>query len=165
MEAARAGEQGRGFAVVADEVRKLAERTAKATAEISGMIRAMQDEVFKAVSSMEEGTKRVETGVKFSTQAGEALGNIVGSVEQLQAMVQQIASATEEMSTVTETTNRDIEEISSIAKDAMSTFSRISGSAATMAELSDNLQNIVSQFKIDEKALGTCGIDQKRLGW
>jgi methyl-accepting chemotaxis protein len=163
IEAARAGEQGRGFAVVADEVRKLAERTAKATAEISGMIKAMQDEVFKAVSSMEEGTRRVETGVKFSTQAGEALGNIVGSVEQLQTMVQQIASATEEMSSVTETTNHDIEEISGIANDAMSTFSRISDSAATMAELSSNLQNVVSQFKIDEKALSASNIDQKRL--
>lgn len=35
IEAARAGVHGRGFAVVADEVRKLAERTQKATHEIS----------------------------------------------------------------------------------------------------------------------------------
>ena len=44
IEAARAGEHGRGFAVVADEVRQLAERTQKATAEISITIKTLQQE-------------------------------------------------------------------------------------------------------------------------
>jgi methyl-accepting chemotaxis protein len=43
IEAARAGDQGRGFAVVADEVRALAERTTKATKEISNMIKSIQN--------------------------------------------------------------------------------------------------------------------------
>ena len=44
IEAARAGEHGRGFAVVADEVRQLAEKTQKATAEISITIKTIQQE-------------------------------------------------------------------------------------------------------------------------
>ncbi len=53
IEAARAGEHGRGFAVVADEVRKLAERTQKATSEISISISTLQQEAGTMLESSE----------------------------------------------------------------------------------------------------------------
>jgi hypothetical protein len=60
FEAARAGEQGRSFAVVADEVRKLAERTSKATKEITQMIQNIRTETHRAVKATQAGTKQVE---------------------------------------------------------------------------------------------------------
>lgn len=148
IEAARAGEQGRGFAVVADEVRKLAERTTKATAEIGGMITAIQDEVGKAVESMDEGTKRVNIGVEFSTKGGHALRNIVKSVNDLQAMVQQIASATDQMSTASDQISGDIEAIASVSNETSSSSNQIAQSANDLARLSTDLAGIVGKFKV-----------------
>ncbi len=148
IEAARAGEQGRGFAVVADEVRKLAERTAKATSEIGGMINAIQDEVEKAVVSMDEGTKRVNAGVELTAQGGDALHNIVSSVNNLQSMVQQIASATEEMSTVSEQISGDIETIASVSKETSGSSGQIAHAASDLASLSTKLTDIVRQFRL-----------------
>lgn len=54
IEAARAGEHGRGFAVVADEVRKLAERTQKATGEISIAVQTLQQETTEIHSNSED---------------------------------------------------------------------------------------------------------------
>jgi methyl-accepting chemotaxis protein len=60
IEAARAGEHGRGFAVVADEVRKLAERTHKATGEISVSINSLQQNMSEIQTSAEEMNEVVE---------------------------------------------------------------------------------------------------------
>ncbi len=60
IEAARAGEHGRGFAVVADEVRKLAERTHKATGEISISIKTLQQEMSDIQGSAEAMSHIVE---------------------------------------------------------------------------------------------------------
>jgi outer membrane murein-binding lipoprotein Lpp len=73
IEAARAGEQGRGFAVVADEVRKLAERTAKATSEISVIVTAIQGETNAARTQMEAWAERSKA---FSTDVGNVMENM-----------------------------------------------------------------------------------------
>ncbi len=148
IEAARAGEQGRGFAVVADEVRKLAERTSKATTEISGMIQGIQSETYQAVSAMGNSLKRVELGAKLSTEAGDALQRIVESVNGLQSMVQMIASATEEMSTVSESISSDIEVIASVSHQTGSSATQIKQASLDLSKVSMELKNEVNKFKL-----------------
>ncbi len=84
IEAARAGEHGRGFAVVADEVRKLAERTHKATSEISVSIKSLQQEMNDIQSSSEHMREVVETSSEKITnfentmiELNESSNNIV----------------------------------------------------------------------------------------
>ena len=71
IEAARAGEHGRGFAVVADEVRKLAERTQKATGEISITIQNLQQQagnIHTNTKSMENISSAVNTVMQKLTE-------------------------------------------------------------------------------------------------
>ena len=150
IEAARAGEQGRGFAVVADEVRKLAERTANATSEISIMIKTIQEEVFKAVDSMENASGKVNTGVELSAQAGEALKNIVTKADELQLMVQQIASATEEMSTTSEEITKDIGQIAATSRETSESSKHTTEAAAELSRLSINMQKTISEFRLEQ---------------
>jgi methyl-accepting chemotaxis protein len=147
IEAARAGEQGRGFAVVADEVRKLAERTAKATAEIGGMIASIQGEVGNAVTAMNKTNEQVEVGLKYSLDAGEQLNTIVQSVTSLQGMVHQIASATEEMSSTSEAISGDVQAVASGAKEISLGSDQIAQSSSELARLAGQLKSTVEQFK------------------
>jgi predicted nucleic acid-binding Zn-ribbon protein len=73
IEAARAGEQGRGFAVVADEVRKLAERTAKATSEISTIVVAIQGETERTQNQMQDWANKSQA---FSGDVGNVMENM-----------------------------------------------------------------------------------------
>ena len=148
IEAARAGEQGRGFAVVADEVRKLAERTAQATSEIEEMIKAIQNEVTKAVEIMDNATKKVDTGVKLTAQAGEALKEIVKSSNELQLMVQQIASATEEMSATSEQISKEILDIASASRDTTASSQETAQAAVSLSRIATKLDETVKFFRV-----------------
>ena len=86
IEAARAGESGRGFAVVADEVRKLAERTAKATTEIAGLVGTIQGETQSAKQTMQLGA---DDASRFSAESQDA----VTSMQRLCGLSQQMETA------------------------------------------------------------------------
>jgi methyl-accepting chemotaxis protein len=101
IEAARAGEQGRGFAVVADEVRALADRTTKATHEISEMIKVIQKETQAAVKAMEQGVIIVKAGTEKAENSGSALEEIINQVSGVNDQINQIATAAEEQTATT----------------------------------------------------------------
>ena len=76
IEAARAGEAGRGFAVVADEVRKLAERTTKATSDISELIGTIKNDTLRAKDSMSSLASQADDFGHQGTSATEHIEGI-----------------------------------------------------------------------------------------
>jgi methyl-accepting chemotaxis protein len=148
IEAARAGEQGRGFAVVADEVRKLAERTTKATAEITGMIKGIQRDTGDAVKSMEEGTSEVNTGRELADRAGDSLNEILNMSQRVNSMIQQIATAAEEQSAAAEEISRNVEQIANVTQETAKGASESAFASEDLNKQAEGLSRIVSEFKV-----------------
>ncbi len=148
IEAARAGEHGRGFAVVADEVRQLAEGTAKATKEISSIIRRIQGETNNAVKTIQAGKIEVEQGIDFAQRANKALTDIVSSSKQVSSVVQNIVQASEEQAETSLQTADRIQQMLFATAEAANGISQIAHSATNLNDLTQDLRSLVSRFTL-----------------
>jgi methyl-accepting chemotaxis protein len=153
IEAARAGEQGRGFAVVADEVRKLAERTIKATEEITGKITSVQTESQQTMQSMENASGEVVKATSEIKKVGEALSSIVESVQKARDQITQIATSVEEQSATTGEVATNIEMTAAIAKDMETMSSEVSRDVNTLINVVEGIRSAASKFTIKGSAL------------
>ncbi len=134
IEAARAGEQGKGFSVVADEIRKLAERTVKATKEISSKITTIQEDSMQMISSMKSNVDEVMKGTNLANEAGSALVEIREMITGTSDMIQQIADAASEHLAVTESMTNSVEETMKEAQE--------------LDQMAESLQQLVGRFRI-----------------
>jgi twitching motility protein PilJ len=156
IEAARAGEQGRGFAVVADEVRKLAERAARATKDITSLIKGIQVETSEAVTVMEEGTREVEEGTKLADQAGAALREIEQIVKQTSGLVTDITNSAANQVKVSESVVTSMDSISKLTQDTKGVQDTVE-TIGRLAELSKRLTDAIGRFKLGKEQAALAG--------
>ena len=148
IEAARAGEQGRGFAVVADEVRKLAERTAKATTEISEMIVAVQGSVHQAVATMEQTVSRVEDGVSLARRTSESIVAINEGAQRVLGTVSDISDALREQSVASNDIATNVENIAQMSEENSSAIRSAADTAAHLEKLAADTRSAIATFRL-----------------
>ncbi len=147
IEAARAGEQGRGVAVVADEVRKLADKTGRATKEITGKIMGIQGMALHSVEVMHANRDQVVNGLALAEEASGALKEIVDASRSTSEMVQSIVQSTEQQLAIADEITYNVEHVSSVLTSTADANSTIRQESATLNAISNRISGLASRFK------------------
>ena len=148
IEAARAGEQGRGFAVVADEVRVLAERTEKATLEISGVVDRIQSETLNAARVMDAALPEAEQARTTAGETTELLHRIAEGSRAAQGLVRDVAASTREQSEASTSLAQQVERIANQVEDTGSSMRTTALAAQSLLDTARNLSAETARFRV-----------------
>jgi len=132
VEAARAGEAGKGFAVVAEEVRNLAVRSAKAAQNTTGLI--------------EESVQNARNGVALAAEVGRVLDEITGSNSQVDELVANIATSSQEQSTGVHRISEAMQELDQTTQANAASAEESASAAEELSGQANSLNKLVAQL-------------------
>lgn len=132
VEAARAGEAGKGFAVVAEEVRSLAKRSAEAAKDTSSLILKSQE--------------NSQNGTVIAREAAENLEKIASSAGSVDAMIHEISAASKEQAVGISEVSSALSQMDQVVQNNASSSEESASSAEELSSQAEELTNIVTEL-------------------
>lgn len=162
IEAARAGEEGKGFAVVANEVRHLAEQSSDSALQITQLISNIQSDSDNSIQMMEKGQKEVDDGVKIVHVAGQLFAEIKHDLNEVAEKTMEVFTAANgitegtvnvvksmgHISEISSETLSGTQNISAASEEQLASMQEISASATVLADMAEDLQEMILKFKL-----------------
>lgn len=134
VEAARAGTAGKGFSVVADEVRNLASKCQEAVKNTSQMI--------------ENSAAAVNKGTILAKETEAALISVVEKTVNANALLDEIAEASQKQSDSIYQINIGVDQISSVVQENSATAEQIAASSEELSGQANSLKAMVSKYRL-----------------
>jgi len=139
IEAARAGEAGKGFAVVASEVKNLADQTARATADITEQIEAMQSATSNAVNAIDNIGHTIDN-------INDISASISVAVEQQGAATMEISKNVQEAANGTVDVTKNIENVNLAAAETGKASQMVLEASSGLNSQASSLKDVVQKF-------------------
>lgn len=148
IEAAKAGEQGKGFGVVAQEIRTLAEQSKEATGQVRTILTDIQRGVSAAVMATEQGNRTVSESMKQSTEAGESIRVLAGTVTESAKAAIQIAASSQQQLVGMNQIVQSMENIKQASQQNMASTRQAEDTAKTLHDLGQKLKQIANRYRL-----------------
>ena len=155
IEAARAGSAGKGFAVVANEIKELAQQTATATGEIKSKITSIQgstavavEDVEKIVRIIQEVNDSVSATAAAIQEQATVTQDIAMNIAQASNGIRDANGRVAQTATVAQSIAQEISAVSTAAENITNSSAQSQTSAISLANLAEQLNKLVAQFKV-----------------
>ncbi|WAC04825.1 MAG: methyl-accepting chemotaxis protein [Methanoregula sp.] len=148
IEAAKAGEQGKGFGVVAQEIRTLAEQSKEATAQVRTILTDIQRGVSASVMATEQGNRTVAESMKQSTEAGESIRVLAGTVAESATAATQIAASSQQQLVGMNQIVQSMENIKQASQQNLKGTQQAETAAKNLHDLGQKLKQIADRYRL-----------------
>ena len=146
IEAARAGEAGKGFAVVANDVRELAAETNTASTEITNIINELNEDVQKAMASIDDTVASVSEQNEMIESVGDNFNSINENVSEMLSRFSEIGEGMKSIAASTTEINDSIANLSATSQEVASLSNEGVNASETAVDKFESFKKILGNI-------------------